>query len=231
MHFPLLRLLAVACVGAALAAPAPEIAMTGLSVPVFNAAGELTHRIVAREGVKSGPVQKLRTVEVLFFAPGDPTKVTQKIETDEAEWNDRKKILTGERRVQVTTLESTLSGEKFDFALATSLLHIHRDFSLRNAELQLNSDRATIELVVEHAGETVKFRDVKRWEASGHLVITVAPAAVAHYRFEKAYSERAIYDGEARTIVLPEPTRTISKDLTSTVQTMRLNLGPRESPP
>lgn len=210
------------------AAPGVEITLSGLSMPVFSPAGELTHRIVARDGTKTGAVQVLRGVEVQSLAPGDPTRVLHTLTTDEAQWDEKKGTLVGRGRVNLVTPESRVAGEGFDFTLATSLLHVHRDFSLRNDELLLTSDRATVEAGMQKAGNGVKFRDIRRCEAVGHLEITVQPSAVGTYLFEKASSERAIYDGEQRTIDLPEPTRTFGPRGTATAKTMRVRLEPRK---
>jgi len=224
-RFSILLGLTLAAVAGPPSLPAVEISATGISLPFFDATGKLSHRLVAKHGTKQGSVQILRELEVRYFSAEDPNVVVQTLTTVEAEWDDRKGTLTGPGRIAVSTAENQLTGEGFDFALATSLLHIHRLFTMKNPEVLLTSDRATVEVVVERAGENLKLRDVKRCEASGNLVITVQPTAVKAYGFEKAYSEKALYDGATRTIFFPEPTRTQGKDVNATLQTMTLRLG------
>ena len=193
-------------------ARAPEVTATGISMPFFNDAGKLTHRMLAKTGTKSGNVQKLQGIELHFFSPADPNVIVQKIETDEATWDAKKETLVGRGEIVVATAESRLTGEGFDFALATSLLHIHRNFTMTNPELRLTSDRATIELIVDRVGDDVKVTDVKRCEAIGHLHIVVEPKAQEKYRIKEAFSDLGIYDGIKKTVSLPHPTRTLNLD-------------------
>ena len=137
--------------------------------------------------------------------------IVQKLEATEATWDKKKETLVGRGPIVVATLENRLTGEGFDFTLATSLLHIHRDFTMTNAEALLTSDRATVELIVER-GEDVKVRDVKRCEAIGNLHIVIQPTAQKRYLFKEAFSDLAIYDGVTKNVVLPNPTRTLKLD-------------------
>jgi hypothetical protein len=135
----------------------------------------------------------------------------QKLEAGEATWDEKKETLVGSGPIVVATIEHRLTGTGFDFALATSLLHIHRDFTMTNDEARLTSDRATIELVVEKSDQ-VKIRDVRRCEAIGNLHIVIQPTAQKRYRFKEAFSDRAIYDGVTKNVVLPHATRTVKLD-------------------
>jgi len=104
------------------------------------------------------------------------------------------------------------------------LLHIHRHFKMSNPEVVLTSDRATVELIVAKAGESMKLRDVKRCKASGNLQVVVQPTATKKYGFEQAFSETAIYDGASKTISLPQVTRTVSRGLAVTSNTLTISL-------
>jgi hypothetical protein len=189
-----------------------QVSATGISIPFFNDAGKLTHRLLAKSGTKSGDIQNLRSVEVHYFAPADPKVIVQKIEASEATWDAKKETLVGYGAIVVATLENRLTGDGFDFALATALLHIHRNFTMTNRELRLTSDRATIELIVDRKDEDVKVTDVKRCEAIGNLHIVVQPAAYEKYRLKEAFSDLAIYDGATKIVSLPHPTRTLKVD-------------------
>ena len=189
-------------------AVAGEMKASGISVPFFNAAGKLSHRLLAKSGTLSDGVHSLQGVALHYFSPDDPTVIVQKLETAEATWDDRKETLAGQGSLVVATVEHRITGEGFDFALATSLLHIHRQFTMTNDEALLTSDRATIELIVER-GTGVKVRDVKRCEAIGNLHVVIQPAAQSRYRFKEAFSDLAIYDGVTRNVVLPNQTRTL----------------------
>jgi hypothetical protein len=191
---------------------AAEMTASGISLPFFDAAGKLTHRLLARTGTMSGGIQKLHGVELQYFSPADPTLVVQKLEATEATWDEKKETLVGRGSIVVATIENRLTGDGFDFALATSLLHIHRNFTMTNAEASLTSDRATIELIVDKGGEDLKVRDVKRCEAIGNLHIVIQPAAQKRYHFKEAFSDLAIYDGVTKNVVLPNPTRTLKLD-------------------
>ena len=136
----------------------------------------------------------------------------QKLEATEATWDEKKETLVGRGPMVVATVENRLTGDGFDFSLATSLLHIHRNFTMTNAEALLTSDRATIELIVEKAGEELKVRDVKRCEAIGNLHIVIQPAAQKRYRFKEVFSDLAVYDGATKNVLLPNPTRTLKLD-------------------
>ena len=181
-------------------------------MPFFNEAGVLTHRLIAKTGAIAGSIQQLQGVELQYFSPRNAGVIVQKLEAKEATWDESKETLVGHGPIAVTTLENRLTGEGFDFSVATSLLHIHRDFTMTNAEAVLTSDRATIELVVEKSGEELKVRDVKRCEAIDNLHIVIQPAAQKKYRFTEAFSDLAVYDGQSKVVTLPHPTRTKKLD-------------------
>ena len=188
------------------------VTVTGISIPFFNDAGKLTHRLLAKHGVTSGNLQELTDVEVHYFSAADPKVIVQKIEAEDATWDDRKETLVGRGGIVVATVETRLTGRGYDFALGTGLLHIHREFVMSNPEVVLTSDRATVELIVERKGENVKVRDVKRCEAHGNLRVVVAPTATKKYEFKELSSDLAIYDGATQTITLPNTTRTLQPD-------------------
>lgn len=189
-----------------------EMVATGISLPFFNESGKLTHRLLAKTGTMSGGIQKLHGVELHYFSLTDPNVIVQKIEATEATWDEKKETLVGRGPIAVATVENRLTGEGFDFAVATSLLHIHRQFSMTNAEAVVTSDRATIELVMEKSGEDLKVRDIKRCEAIGNLHIVIQPAAQKRYYFKEAFSDLAVYDGTTKVVTLPNPTRTLQVD-------------------
>ena len=191
---------------------AAEVKATGISIPFFNAEGKLTHRMLAKSGTKSGDVQQLHGIEIHYFEPSNPKVIVQKIEAAEATWNSRKEKLVGRGPITVATEENRLSGDGFDFSLATSLLHIHRNFTMANREVLLTSNRATLSLIVDRKDEEVKVRDVKRCEAIGELHIVVQPTAQKEYFFKEAFSDLAIYDGATQVVSLPHPTRTIQTE-------------------
>jgi hypothetical protein len=210
MHSILLRGLAlILALTTGRAFAAAEMVATGISLPFFNESGKLTHRLLAKTGTISGGTQKLHGVELHYFSPTDPNVVVQKLEAMEATWDEKKETLVGRGPIAVATEENRLTGEGFDFTLATSLLHIHRQFSMTNKEAVLTSDRATIELVVEKSGEDLKVRDVKRCEAIDNLHIVIQPGAQKRYRFKEAFSDLAVYDGPTKIVTLPNPTRTL----------------------
>jgi hypothetical protein len=213
MHFRFLsRIIGLAALAGVPRLDAAELVATGISVPFFNAAGTLTHRMLAKDGTKTGNLQKMRGVEIHYFAPGDPKTIVQKIEAEEATWDTKQETLVGRGPIVVATVENRLTGVGFDFALATSLLHIYRHFSMANSEVLITSDRATIELIVEQGSDELKVRDVKRCEAIGNLHIVTQPTAVKKYRFKEAFSDVAIYDGATQIVSLPHPTRTLQPD-------------------
>lgn len=189
-----------------------QLSATGISIPFFDHEGKLTHRMMAKSGIKSGSLQQLVGIEIHYFTPNDPTVIVQKLEADEATWDDKKETLVGRGPIVVATVDNRLTGVGFDFALASSLLHIHRNFTMSNREVLLTSDRAKIELVVDRAGEDLKIRNVERCEAIGNLHIVVQPTAQKKYRFKEAFSDLAIYDGVTQVISLPHPTRTLQPE-------------------
>jgi hypothetical protein len=191
---------------------AVEFSAAGISLPFFNATGKLTHKMIAKDGSKAGNLQMLREVEIHYFSPDDPAVIVQKLEAEEATWDARKETLVGRGPVVIVTEENRVTGEGFDFALATSLLKIHRNFTMSNREVVTTSDRAIVELVVERSGDQLKIRDVKRAEAIGNLQVVVQPTATQKYAFEKALSDFAIYEGATQTITLPNPIRLTKKD-------------------
>ena len=212
---PLATLSRIALLAACLAASvhaAVEITASGISLPFFNDAGQLTHKLLARHGTTTGGLQKLQTVELQYYSATEPRVIVQKLEATEATWDPERETLVGRGPIVVATIENRLRGEGFDFALGTSRLQIHRQFQMENDELSLSSDRATIDLIVDKSGEDVKVRDVKRCEAIGNLHIVVRPAAQKTYRIREAFSDLGIYDGIARVVTLPHPTRTIQLD-------------------
>ena len=186
-----------------------QVSVTGVSIPFFDNAGKLTHRLLAKSGTKSGDIQNLRTIEVHYFSPSDPKVIVQKIEASEATWDAKKETLVGREAIVVATVENRLTGDGFDFSLGTALLHIHRNFAMTNSELRLTSDRATIELIVDRRNDDVKVTDVKRCEAIGNLHIVVEPKAQEKYRIKEAFSDLGVYDGVNKIVSLPHPTRTL----------------------
>jgi hypothetical protein len=191
---------------------AAEVTATGISIPFFNTGGKLTHRMLAKSGTKSGDLQQLHGIEIHYFEPSDPKVIVQKIEAAEATWDGRKETLVGRGPIAVATEENRLSGDGFDFSLATSLLRIHRNFEMANREVLLTSARANIELIVDRKDEDVKVRDVKGCEAIGALHVVVQPTAQKKYGFKEAFSDLAIYDGATQVVSLPHPTRTLQTE-------------------
>jgi len=213
-------------------APAVEFSATGISLPFFNPAGKLTHRINARHGVKSGDRRNLREVEIHYFAPDNPNVIVQKLRAEEATWDEARETLVGRGPVAVSTEENQLTGEGFDFAIATSLLNIHRNFSMSNRELVLTSDRAVVELIVERSGDDLRFQDVKRCEAIDNLEIVIQPTALNKYEFEKARSNLAVYDGATQTVDLPNRIQLIRKgQADGSMNKARIRLKPQPSQP
>ena len=189
-----------------------EVSATGISVPFFDAAGKATHRLTARHGSKAGVLQNLRDVELVYFSATDPHVIVQKLITSDALWDARRDRLTGGGAILVATEQNRLTGEGFDFSLATSRLNIHRDFKMENRELVVTSDRAVVDLLVERTQDAMRVRDVKSCEAIGHLEIVVQPTAKRRYEFVQAFSEFATYDGATQKIELPRPIRYVRKD-------------------
>jgi hypothetical protein len=225
VRFPSLPFLAaIAVIATTLPLRSVEFAASGISLPFFNAAGKLTHKLIAKDGAKAGNLQNLRGVEIHYFSATDPTVIEQKLEAEEATWDASKETLVGRGPITVTTEENRVTGEGFDFALATSLLHIHRNFTMTNPEAVMTSDRATVELVVERAGDEVKIRDIKRCEAIGNLLVEIQPTATQTYRFDKLRSNLAIYDGATQTITLPNQIRGIKDGKEGTVSKAEIKL-------
>ena len=221
--------LALVC-GGALGARDLEFTATGISMPFFDAGGKLTHRLTAQQGAKAGELQNLRTVELVYFSPAEPNVIVQKLIANDAMWDARREILAGRGPIVVATEQNRITGDGFDFALATSLLHVQRDFKMENSELVVTSDRATVELIVQRAGEAVRVSDVKRCEAVGHLEIVVQPTAKKRYEFVRAFSELATYDGSTQKIELPQPIRYRRKD-GSEAHSNRLTIDLAPKPP
>jgi hypothetical protein len=196
---------------AAFSARAVEIAASGISFPFYNDAGKLTHKMVAARGTAVGTSKRLEQVEIHYFSLTEPTTIVQKVQADEATWDEKKEILTGTRSIVVATEENRLTGEGFDFALATSRLNIHRDFRMENREMILTSDRATAELLVARSGDNVQLRDIKWCDAIDNLQIVVQPTATRQYEFQKAYSDVAHYDGGTKMVTLPNTIRAFDR--------------------
>jgi hypothetical protein len=210
---------------------AADLKMAGISVPFFDPAGKPTHRLIAQEGRLSGGRQLLKGIEVVYFSAAEPAVVMQRVTTDEAQWDPSAKVLSGSGAITVATDENRLTGSGFDFVLATSQVRIHRDFTMANREVRLTSDRATIDLVVDHADNRMKFRDVRWCEAAGRLRVHIQPGARKKFPFESAASDLAIYSGETRVITFPHETRILAQGTTATFQRMELDLNPPETPP
>lgn len=225
---PLLLLIA----GPALAADRIELRAQGISVPFFDPAGRLTHRLEAKRGTKAGELQELREVELVYFSAAQPDVIVQKLVAADATWDERKELLVGRGAITVATEENRLTGEGFDFALATSRLHIHRNFKMENVELVLTSDRATVDLMMERAGDEVKVRDVKRCEAIGNLRIVVQKTARRTYRFDEAVSDLAIYESATQLVTLPHPVRYFKAGKPAGgSETTEIHVGPKPAKP
>jgi hypothetical protein len=228
------RRLAVALLllGAALPGRAAELVASGIAVPFFNEAGKLTHKMVAARGAVVGEQRRLEEVEIDYFSLTEPNTVVQKVTADEAVWDEKKEILTGTRSIVVATEDNRLTGEGFDFALATSLLHIHRKFQMENREIVLTSDHATAELLIDKSGENRQVRDVKWCDAEGNLLIVVQPTASREYELKEARSEIAHYDGLARTVTLPKVIHGIRRNGQPVVlNAMTIKLAPPKKQP
>ena len=199
-----LMAIAVFAVASALPGRAAELVASGIALPFFNDAGKLTHKMTAARGATSGNLRRLEDVQIAYFSLTEPDTIVQKVTAEEAVWDEKKEILTGMRSIVVATEENRLTGQGFDFALATSRLHIHREFRMENREMILTSDRATAELLMAKSGENRQVRDVKWCDAEGNLRIVVQPTATREYELNEARSEIAHYDGIARTVTLPK---------------------------
>lgn len=202
-----------------LPAPAAELVLRGVSYPFFNEAGQLTHRINAASATKTGEQRKLSGVLIEYFAAGDTKRVTQRLTTPEATWNEARQALAGDSAIVIETDVNRLSGEGFLFTLPRSQVEIHRQFSMSTAEIDLTSDRASIDLVLEQAGQeesNVRVRDVKRCEAFGNLHVKVKPGAAGKHLADEAFSDRAVYDGATHTIEIPQSTKLLQKGRTWT---------------
>jgi hypothetical protein len=217
--------------GFVLTSRAVEIAASGISAPFFNEAGKLTHRMVAARGALTGRVRRLEQVEIHYFSLTEPATIVQKVLADEATWDEKMETLTGTRSVVVETEDNRLSGDGFDFALATSLLHIHRNFRMENREVVVTSDHATAELLVAKSAENVQVRDVKWVDAIGDLQIVVQPTATREYRFEKAFSDIAHYEGATQVVTLPNAIRAIDrKGQPIDINHMEIKVGGKKPP-
>jgi hypothetical protein len=209
-----------------------ELTAAGISVPFFDVTGRLTHRMVATHGAMVGGRQTLRQVELVYYSATNPAEIVQKVTATDAAWNAETELLTGTGDIVVATPENRITGQGFDFALATSLLHIHRDFKMENSEMVVTSDRADVELLIERAGENVQVRDVKRCEASGNLTVVVQPTAKKRYQFERAFSTVAIYQSATQQIELPEPVRYVQKGRQIETNKLTITVGhPNEPKP
>jgi hypothetical protein len=191
--------------------PAAEIAAEGITLPFVDAKGRRTQVLRAQRGTMQGPLQTLSGVELIFFSPEEKDLIVQRVEAESAVWDTAKETLTSDRQVVVRTDFNRLSGEGFDFDFATSLLRIHRAFTLENSEVKLTSDRATVELATVRTSGSVRVNDILRCEAQGNLIVSVLPTARKKYLCDQAFSDRAIYYGMTRMIELPEPTRTLKR--------------------
>ncbi len=231
VRIPLLLLFLVAGVGEGLSAQKSaskksiELKADDIALPFFDATGKLTHRLTARAGVITGAAQSLRDVEIVYYSATDPKLVVQKLNAADALWDPKKETLTGRGAIQVETEESKLTGEGFDFTLATALLHLHRAFTMSNADMRMTSDRAVVALIVEQKGDEHKVRDVKRCEAIGNLHLIVEPAARARYNVDELWSPLAIYDGATQLITFPQPTRYLVKGRPVEAKVMEINLA------
>ncbi|HEY1107963.1 MAG TPA: hypothetical protein VGE76_05000 [Opitutaceae bacterium] len=193
---------------------AAEMVLRGVSYPFFNEAGQLTHRIIADSATKNGEQRKLSGVLVEYFEAGDPKRVTQRITASEATWSETRQTLAGDGAIVIETDVNRLSGEGFLFTLPRSQVEIQRRFAMSNDEVDLTSDRAIVDLVLERdgKGETdVRVRDIKRCEAIGNLHLKVRPAARGKYEVDEARSERAVYDGPTHTIKIPQNAQMMHK--------------------
>jgi hypothetical protein len=205
---------------------AVELAASGISMPFFNEAGKLTHKLIASRGTLVGSVQRLEQVEINYFSPTDPNVIVQKILADEATWDEKKEVLTGTRSITVATEETRLTGEGFEFVLATSRLRIHRNFRMENSEMILTSERAVAELLVAKSGDTVQVRDIKWCDAIGDLKIAIQPTATREYPFKTAFSDTAHYDGATKIVTLPTAIRSVDrKGQESRINKMEIKLG------
>ncbi len=225
----LFTLLVLATAGVRAKPGSIELKAEGLSLPFFDEAGKPTHRLTATHGVASGGLQALRGVELVYFSPDDPKVIVQKLVAAEAVWDPVKEFLASDGAIEVTTDENTITGEGFDFAFSTALLHVHRKFTMTNREVLLTSDRATVELIVEQKGAERKIRDVKRCDAIGNLHIIVQPTAQGKYVFEEAWSTRASYDGATQIVTLPEPMRYVVKGRRGEALSTSLDLKKKSS--
>jgi hypothetical protein len=193
-------------------------------LPFFDPTGRLTHRLTAARAHNQGAVRRFEDVEVVYFSPNEPDRVIQRVRATDAVWDDTHDTLTGDGAINAETADSTLAGEGFAFALATSVLKIERNFKLTNAGFVLTSDRAVADLLIEKTATAVKLRDVKRCEAIGHLHVVSRGAARAKFHFDEAFSEKAIYAGQEKTLSFPNPVRTLSGKVESVSKTVFIDL-------
>lgn len=223
-------LMTLLVLGAPPAMHAAELVAQGLSFPFFNEAGKLTHKVSARHGTMTGGVQRLREVEIEYYAASDPSHIMQRVTASEATWHEKAEVLEGAGAVAVETEENRITGEGFRFELPRSQLLIHRNFTMTNPEVRLTSDRAVVDLVLQRDEDDVKLRDVKRCEAIGNLYVKVLPTAAKKYDFEELRSERAVYDGATHIIYLPAPSKAWNRERTLTLTYSEIKLDPKSRP-
>ena len=211
-----------------IAAPAfgVEFRADGLAVPFFNERGQLSHKLTAERGRMVASRHHLESVVIEYYSGTQPDLVVQRVQAERAVWDDGRQTLSGDGRVEVETEESRLAGTGFDFALDSAVLNIHRDFRLSTAEAVVTSERATVDLVLEREGETLRFRDIRRCIAERNVHIVIAAAERKRHGIDEAVSERVVYDGRARTITSPGTVRALRAGRESTSATVNVQLGP-----
>lgn len=211
MRALLLTLFFLTAIGTQAASRVNIVKVEGLTIPFFDPAGRMTHKLTAKSGTLQGEDRVLHDAEELYFAADDSSKVVQRINAEEAVYSEKKQTLTGSGPLRVTTLASQLSGVGFDFSLGTSVLNLHRDVRMQDPEFVVTGDRGNAELVIEKTGDKLEYRGIRGAKFTGNLHLVTLKRG-KKIRIEEAFTDVAIFDGFTRTITLPNELREIGRD-------------------
>ncbi|MCH6258810.1 hypothetical protein MLD52_19785 [Puniceicoccaceae bacterium K14] len=196
MKFCILLLLWVASVSASVVQvfEAKEI-----TVPYFNKAGNLSHRLTAEKGNYGEGNPRLFQVVIEMFSGGEEQIEVGRIIADEAELVESENKIVGQGRAQYLSEEFDVQGYDFEIDLDTNTLLLKRDCTASNDEYDFKS----VSMIVEYdESKTVGYNGIRKLIAKEELEIF--SKGIGTTEFDEAYTELAIYDGLTGIIDFPE---------------------------
>lgn len=188
---------------ASMGAADPSVTARGLTVPVFDASGNLLRRLTAVSA--SGPLASPRLDQgrVEFFAPESRQSPTATLKFDEALYQKADETISGHDAIKFTTHQGVVSGQGYRCLLDAGLLTLTSDVNFVSDAVRMNGEQAEIRF---DAKGRKKDDIIQEIVLTGRIV--VERAATAKAPFDRAETTMARYEAGEQKVYLQSPVTT-----------------------